>query len=53
MRQPREDVEPDHIASVMQPGYLMGQMVLRPAKVVIAAPPEGEAAGEPAGEEES
>ena len=53
MRQPCEDVEPDHIASVMQPGYLMGQMVLRPAKVVIAAPPEGEAAAEPAAEEES
>jgi molecular chaperone GrpE len=46
MRQPSEDVEPDHIASVMQPGYVMGQIILRPAKVVIAAPPEAEAAGE-------
>lgn len=36
MRQPSEDVEPNHIVSVLQVGYKMGDLVLRPAKVAIA-----------------
>ncbi len=40
MRQPSEDVEPNHIVSVLQVGYQMGDLVLRPAKVAIAAPKE-------------
>lgn len=36
MRQPSEDVEPNHIVSVLQVGYKMGELVLRPAKVAIA-----------------
>jgi molecular chaperone GrpE len=36
MRQPAEDVAPNHIVSVMQPGYRMGGVILRPAKVAVA-----------------
>lgn len=37
MRQPAtEEVPPDAILSVLQPGYTLGDMVLRPAKVIIA-----------------
>ena len=36
MRQASEDVEPNHIVSVLQVGYKMGDLVLRPAKVAIA-----------------
>lgn len=36
MRQPSADVEPNHIVSVLQVGYKMGDLVLRPAKVAIA-----------------
>jgi molecular chaperone GrpE (heat shock protein) len=32
------DVDPNHIVSVLQPGYMMGDLVLRPAKVAVAAP---------------
>ena len=36
LRQHAEGIEPNHIVMVMQPGYLMGEMVLRPAKVAVA-----------------
>lgn len=37
MRQPATaEVPPDAILSVLQPGYTLGDMVLRPAKVIIA-----------------
>ena len=36
MRQASEDVKPNHIVSVLQVGYKMGDLVLRPAKVAIA-----------------
>ncbi len=39
-RQPSPDVESNHIVSVLQPGYTIGEMVLRPAKVAVAASPE-------------
>jgi len=43
MRQPSEDVKPNHIVCVLQAGYQMGDLVLRPAKVSIA---ESEEKGE-------
>lgn len=39
MRQAAEGVAPDAISMVLQPGYRLGEMVIRPAKVAIA--PEG------------
>ena len=47
MRQPAGDVPPGHISAVMQPGYVMGRAVLRPAKVTVAAPPDECTGGEP------
>jgi molecular chaperone GrpE len=41
LQQPAEDVAPNHIVSVLQPGYRIGEQVLRPAKVAVAAPAEG------------
>jgi molecular chaperone GrpE len=44
MRRPAPDLEPDAVVEVLQPGYAMGDVVLRAAKVVIAAqPPEPDA----------
>ena len=43
MRLSAEGIELNHIATVLQPGYVMGDLVLRPAKVAVAAPDdEGE-----------
>jgi len=36
MTQPAEDVEPGHVVQVIQRGYRMGDVVLRPARVVVA-----------------
>lgn len=36
MRQSAEGIAPNHIVMVMQPGYVMGELVLRPAKVAVA-----------------
>ena len=36
LRQSAEGIEPNQIVMVMQPGYVMGEMVLRPAKVAVA-----------------
>jgi len=36
MRQPADGVERDHISMIMQPGYRLGELVLRPAKVALA-----------------
>lgn len=36
MRQPAEGIDPNHIVTVMQPGYRIEDQVLRPAKVAIA-----------------
>ena len=38
LHQPSDEVEPNHIVSVLQPGYTIGDLVLRPAKVAVAAP---------------
>jgi molecular chaperone GrpE len=40
LRQPSDALEPNSIVSVLQPGYMMGSLVLRPAKVAVAAPPD-------------
>jgi len=37
MRQEAEGVKPGHIVSALQPGYAIGEMVIRPAKVIVAA----------------
>lgn len=36
MPQPSEDIPPNHIVATLQPGYALGQVVLRPAKVTVA-----------------
>jgi molecular chaperone GrpE len=42
MRQPADDVEPNSVVAVMQPGYALGDLVLRPAKVSVAPSAEEE-----------
>lgn len=42
MRQPADDVEPNSVVAVMQPGYALGDLVLRPAKVSVAPSAEVE-----------
>ncbi len=37
--QPSEDVEPNHVLSVMQKGYTLNDRLLRPAMVIVAARP--------------
>lgn len=37
-RQPSEDVPPNTVVQVVQAGYLVGDRVLRPAKVIVSAP---------------
>jgi molecular chaperone GrpE len=36
MRQPADDISPGHIVNTLQTGYLMGDTVLRPAKVSVS-----------------
>jgi molecular chaperone GrpE (heat shock protein) len=36
MQQAAEGVESGHIVSTFQPGYTLGERVVRPAKVVVA-----------------
>jgi molecular chaperone GrpE len=36
MRQPAPGVLPNHIVATLQPGFAIGEMVLRPAKVTVA-----------------
>jgi len=40
MQTPTADVAPGHVAQVIQNGYRMGSVVLRPARVSVAAEPE-------------
>jgi molecular chaperone GrpE len=42
MAQPAEGVEPGHVVHVVQRGYRIGDAVLRPARVVVAAEEQGE-----------
>jgi molecular chaperone GrpE len=45
MRQPAADVPPGHVVAVLQPGYMMDEQVLRPAKVSVAADAESDQGG--------
>lgn len=46
-QQPTAEIEPNHVASAYQPGYVYGSRTLRPAKVAVAAqPPQDEGEGE-------
>ena len=36
MTQPADDVEPGHVVHVIQRGYRLGDVVLRPARVIVA-----------------
>lgn len=46
-QQPTSEIEPNHVASAYQPGYVYGNRTLRPAKVAVAAqPPKGEGEGD-------
>jgi len=38
MQKPRDDVAPGTVIEVLEPGYRLHERVLRPAKVVVAAP---------------
>jgi len=40
MYQPTDEVEPDHVAMQMQPGYTLGEKTIRPAKVAVAQSPD-------------
>ncbi|UCD76504.1 MAG: nucleotide exchange factor GrpE [Phycisphaerales bacterium] len=42
MKQAAEGIEPNHIVMVMQPGYQLGDLILRPAKVAVAPAEEEE-----------
>jgi molecular chaperone GrpE len=42
MHEPSDEVEPGRIVKVYQTGYVMGDRVLRPAKVVVASPTSDE-----------
>jgi molecular chaperone GrpE len=42
MQQPRSDVAPGTVIDVLQPGYRLHERVLRPARVVVSAPPANE-----------
>ena len=43
---PSTDVAPNHICQVIQKGYRLHDRLLRPARVIVAKPPEGEDVGE-------
>ena len=38
-QQPRNDVTPGTVVEVLEPGYRLHERVLRPARVVVTAPP--------------
>lgn len=42
LHQPSQEVEPGHVVMVLGVGYRLGERVIRPAKVAIAAPAAGE-----------
>lgn len=41
LQQPSTEVEPGHVVMVLGVGYRLGERVIRPAKVAVAAPSEG------------
>ena len=42
---PREGVKPGRVVEVYQPGYALGDRVLRAAKVIVAPSADGDASG--------
>jgi molecular chaperone GrpE len=42
-RQPSSDVAEGHVLHVVRPGYRKGDRVIRPAQVIVAAPPDSSA----------
>ena len=40
VQEPRTDAEPGSVVRILEPGYRLHERVLRPARVVVAAPPE-------------
>lgn len=38
--QPREDMEPDHVAVVVQKGYVLNDRLIRPALVIVSRAPD-------------
>jgi len=40
MRQPTDELAPDHVAAQIQPGYALQDKTVRPAKVTVAQPAE-------------
>jgi molecular chaperone GrpE len=42
MYEPTDEVEPGTVARTLQTGYAMGEGVIRPAKVAVAATPQGD-----------
>jgi molecular chaperone GrpE len=51
MQQATSEVEPGRVVAVMQSGYLLGEQVLRPARVAVAAARRGDAPEEAAAQE--
>jgi len=45
MRQPSNEVPANHVTMVMQPGFRLGDLILRPAKVAVAAEASSDDAG--------
>lgn len=43
LHQAAPDIAPGHVVAVLQPGYTMGETVLRPAKVSVAPPDDEDA----------
>ena len=42
MREPAHDIEPNHVATQLQPGYTLGEKTLRPAQVSVTEVPDAE-----------
>jgi molecular chaperone GrpE len=41
MQKPTAEAPPNTVVQVLEPGYMIHERVLRPARVVVSAPPEG------------
>ena len=50
MRQPSDEIPANHVTMVMQPGFKLGDMVLRPAKVAVASESHAPASADSAGD---
>jgi molecular chaperone GrpE len=48
MKQPTSEIEPDHVAAQIQPGYALKDKTIRPAKVTVAEAPSSDQPAEEA-----